>query len=74
MENQHTKIRGYRDLTRAEIDLMNESKEHGEALGELIKRLEAVETIDKRWLAIAKTTLQQGIMFLVRSVAKPSTF
>ncbi len=27
MENQHQKIRGYRDLTQDEIDLINEAKE-----------------------------------------------
>ena len=26
MENQHKKIKGYRELTQAEIDLMNEVK------------------------------------------------
>lgn len=36
MENQHRKITGYRELTQAEIDLMNEIKAMGvqlEALG-----------------------------------------
>lgn len=28
MDNQHQKIKGYRDLTQAEIDLMNRIKEH----------------------------------------------
>lgn len=35
MENQHRKIKGYRELSQAEIDLMNEVKEMGVKLGEL---------------------------------------
>lgn len=30
--------------------------------------------LDTRWLAIAKTDLQQGFMSLTRSIAKPTTF
>lgn len=29
MDNQHKKIKGYRDLSQAEIDLMNEVKAIG---------------------------------------------
>lgn len=36
MENQHKKISGYRDLTQAEIDLMNKIKAKGAELGDLI--------------------------------------
>ena len=39
MENQHQKIKGYRDLSNEEIYLMNEIKEHGEKLGKLIDKL-----------------------------------
>lgn len=36
MENQHKLIKGFRDLTQVEIDLMNRIKEHGKELGELV--------------------------------------
>lgn len=36
MKNQHQKITGYRDLSQAEIDLMNKIKAHGKATQELI--------------------------------------
>ena len=36
MENQHRKIRGYRELTQVEIDLMNQIKQKGIELAELI--------------------------------------
>lgn len=39
MENQHRKITGYRELSQAEIDLMNEIKAEGVKLGELHARV-----------------------------------
>ena len=74
MENQHKKIKGYRDLTQEEIDLMNQIKEKGAELGELVEKLEAMAELDKRWIEIGKTTLQQGLMALTRSVAQPGFF
>lgn len=80
MDNQHKKIKGYRDLSQDEIDLMNEIKEHGENLKSLINSLEAANAstgghaIDMRWVSIGKTDLQKGIMALVRSVARPESF
>ena len=74
MDNQHKKIKGYRDLSQQEIDDMNESKELAAQVGNLIEKLESINSIDKRWLAIAKTDLQKGFMSLVRSIAQPTTF
>jgi hypothetical protein len=79
LENQHRKITGYRELSQQEIDLINEVKKHGEALEELISKVECDLGIDGysepgRWLYIGKTHLQQGIMALVRSIAKPESF
>ena len=39
MDNQHRKIKGYRELTQVEIDLMNEIKTKGVELSELCKKL-----------------------------------
>lgn len=36
MENQHQKIKGYRDLSQGEIDLMNKIKAHAEATEALV--------------------------------------
>lgn len=81
MKDQHTKIKGYRDLSQEEIDLMNEIKEAGQNLEMLCNKLilpykpkyKHLQP-DGRWVSIGKTHLQQGIMFLVRSVAKPKSF
>lgn len=42
MDNQHQKIKGYRDLSQAEIDLMNEAKEKAAEVGALIDRISAL--------------------------------
>lgn len=86
MKDQHTKISGYRDLTQAEIDLMNEAKaleakclalhkKIGDRLGD-----QALDPSDHvrlemsqatRWHAIARTDIETGFMALVRAVAQP---
>lgn len=43
MENQHRQIKGYRELSQEEIDLMNEIKTKGAELGNLVKKLEAIQ-------------------------------
>jgi len=42
MENQHRKIKGYRELSQEEIDLMNQIKTKGAELGELVAKVVAV--------------------------------
>lgn len=74
MENQHKKIKGYRDLTQAEIDAMNAIKSEGERLKLLIEEMRENVDLDQRWISIAETHLQQGIMAAVRAVAQPESF
>ena len=74
MENQHKKILGYRDLSQEEIDLVNNIKQHGIALGALVEGLKAQESLDQRWISIGMTHLQQGFMALTRGVTKPDFF
>lgn len=88
MDNQHKQIKGYRDLTQEEIDLMNKIKALAEQVGELVKELEAKTDIDYfnsnghgaglcaacSWVSSGKRDLQLGFMQLTRAVAKPTTF
>ncbi len=74
MENQHKKITGYRDLSQEEIDLINEIKATGIQLGCLTQKLNNANGVNKRWLIEGTMQLQQGIMSLVRAVAKPESF
>ena len=96
MDNQHKKIIGYRDLTEAEIALMNKIKTKGHELNELLTEvrahlqgqyvaLNATDTAEAertrldhaephRWLAVARTDFQTGLMAAVRAVAQQGSF
>ena len=74
MDNQHKKISGYRDLSQAEIDAMNDVKAEASRVGILIEELEQNDKLDQRWVSIAKEDLQKGFMAAVRSIAQPTTF
>lgn len=85
MENQHRQIKGCRELSQEEIDLMNKVKEEGVRLDALIQKLHDNQTAitqehgtpdgeARRWISIGKTHLQQGLMALTRAVAKPEFF
>lgn len=83
MENQHKLIKGYRDLSPEEVALMNEVKEHAEKTRLLVERvallpggdiIQPICTDPDRACAIARTELQSGFMWLIRSIARPTTF
>ena len=73
MENQHR--------TQEEINLMNEIKELGVKMDAMHKKLVAIEPTEEsrngesfRWIALGKTSMQQGLMAWTRAVAKPEFF
>lgn len=74
MDNQHREIKGYRELDAGEIALMNEVKQAGVALGDLVERLRNTGALDQRWVSIGATDLQTGLMALTRAIAKPTFF
>lgn len=82
VDNQHKKIAGYRDLSEAEIALMNKIKAKAVECGALVEELRAMAPpernmpgpVDQRWVSIGATDLQTGFMALVRAIAQPSTF
>lgn len=74
MDNQHRKIVGYRELNEEEIAAMNEVKQQGEELGELVDRMKLDATFDQRWVSIGATDLQKGLMALTRAIARPTFF
>lgn len=73
MDNQHRKIKSYRELSQAEIDDMNSVKDIENQVGDIIERLSENIRTDTRLLAIARTHLQTGFMFAVRSIAQPDS-
>ena len=74
MDNQHRVIKGYRELDAQEIADINAAKALGEQCEQLLLLLNNQPQYDRRWLAIAKTHLQEGIMAAVRTVARPEGF
>ena len=74
MKDQHEQIKGYRDLSQEEIDLMNEGKALAEQCGAYLEKLMANHGTDKRAVALGNTNLQQGFMWAIRGVAQPTTF
>ena len=74
MDDQHKQIKGYRDLSQEEIDLMNEAKSLAVQVGDLVAKIQATPLTDKRWASIGQTDLQKGFMSLIRAVAQPTTF
>lgn len=81
-EEIRARIKGYRQLSEDEQQIINDLKSLAELVG---VRVEDVLRggpegdpwgfqPDVRWARIAQTHLQQGFMALIRSIAKPTTF
>lgn len=69
----HTPITGYRELRPDEIALMNENKSLENVVGDQVAKVKGTLGIDQRWVAIARTHLQEGFMALNRAVAQPES-
>ena len=74
MDNQHRKIKGYRELNEQEIMAMNQVKELAAMVGDIVEEMKNNGACDPRWVAIGATDLQKGFMSLTRSIAKPEFF
>ena len=77
------KIKGNRELTDLEVDLINKVRVKAQEVGELIHELsrtgyygseEPYGGPDQRWVAIGRTDIQKGFMALVRAVAQQESF
>lgn len=75
VDNQHQLIKGYRDLSMPEIAMINECKALGAECEKLLARIKTMDPPpDGRFWALAQTNLQNGCMWMVRSIAKPEGF
>lgn len=83
------KVTGYRQLSEAEVALMNEGKALAEQCGAYIEKLRKhpatspnlmpaiigdKPSLDQRWVSIGATDLQRGFMAVIRGIAQPTTF
>jgi hypothetical protein len=67
-------IAGYLPQTEVAIELVNTNKELEE---QVLRRLDALGhgvDVDKRWLAISRTAIEQGFMAMNRAIFKPVRF
>lgn len=82
MENQHRLIKGYRELSAHEINLMNELKAKCRELLEVAEKVDRHLAIQAAsddgcaepwaWLAIGRQNVRTGTMQLIRAVAQPT--
>ena len=67
-------ISGYRDLSQGEIDAINDIKQAEKILGQLWNQITeeySADSVDARWMSIAKTHFEQGFMAFCRAIARP---
>lgn len=71
MDNQHQLIRGYRDLSQEDIDTINAIKSWEASWNKIVDSMKADPSLDQRYVAIAATHIETGMMFAVKAVAQP---
>lgn len=67
------KITGYKKHTEAEIELVNTIKYLENSVGIMVEGVRAAGGADPRMVALAVTNIQQGFMWLVRSIFQPGS-
>lgn len=65
-----------RPLTPAERFLITQIKARAEEVSQLLNVIEraTIYDIDRRWLSIGKTHLQEGFMAVIRAIERPEGF
>ena len=61
-------------LNVVQLELLAELKAYGNVVGKLLAKVELDGDVDKRWLAIARTRIQEGFMAARRSIEQPKDF
>lgn len=64
-------VNGYRKLSSAEIEQVNDLKDVSREFIQLLIFLGDTTEADPRWLALAKTEMQKACMSACRAVARP---
>lgn len=68
-------IKGYRELTDIEVDLVNNLKDWEKQVDQLLRELGRDHVEDPavgRWLSLARTHIETGLMFAVKSITRPT--
>lgn len=64
-------VKGYQDQPQEAVDLVNHNKTAEEEILRVLDLLADSPNVDKRWLAIGRTHLEQGFMAINRAIFKP---
>ena len=71
MDHKGLPVEGYRPQNETNIALVNHNKRLEELALQTLDVLATHENVDKRWLAIGRTHLEQAWMAINRSIFKP---
>lgn len=73
MPDQHEglPVAGYKPQTSDNVALVNTNKEIEERVLRRLDDLATIQDVDKRWLAIGRTAIEQAFMAINRSIFKP---
>jgi hypothetical protein len=64
-------VAGYKPQSETAVQLVNGMKVTEEIVLRCLDDLAAMPDVDKRWLAIGRTQIEQGFMAVNRSIFKP---
>lgn len=65
-------VSGYKPQSQETIDLVNLNKATEETSLRALDHLATLDFVDKRWLQIGRTQLEQAYMAINRSIFKPN--
>lgn len=63
---------GYRPQSEANVARVNANKEGEELILRTLDELAADPGVDKRWLAVGRTHIEQGFMAINRAIFQPA--
>jgi hypothetical protein len=72
MDHKPIPVEGYKAQSDGTIALVNANKREEELALRNIEMLDQREDIDRRWLSIGRTHLEQAYMAINRSIFKPN--
>lgn len=70
-KHQSLPVEGYKPQTTLNVELINLNKKLEEMVLQTLDNLAINPEVDKRWLAIGRTSIENGFMAVNRSIFKP---
>lgn len=72
MDHKPLPVEGYRPQSETNVELVNLNKKLEETLLRALDKFQTDSAVDKRWLAIGRTHIEQGFMAINRSIFQPA--